>query len=745
MDVASAYLSHGPGPRLASTECEKFVHSALQQYNIKFDKLATDSRNKLNGLRQKLDVMGDAQQQMEVKFESMACGTLADIKEQSRVAIEESKHKTYCACKNFMEQATLLMKEHWHAEADRQKEEGFINTLSTATLKLLNEDLESMEARIKEASVDAVSNQVEECYQSQWKQELLTRVREDVLGTSFKKAVSDEVKTHIEEVSNRMRTVSQTMLAKSREHAYSKAEVDKLLQSNAEGADHMVQVVCRDLEALQKECRELSQTVTDTKAYEEQHAGERANEESRKHEAEKMQFEQKMLEHVDKCMAGIQTSMDHIEDEVKRASAMTDDVEQRLRATVGTAIDRLDAQLVGERNERIEAHSDLATKLAASEDKAATVATALENSVSDHAAELLSAIGTERARITANRNSIVTAQTAMDTQARALSVCEVAIKKSDEAASSALDAVRCDIATLAPLALVESNAVNAREGLDDALEQMKRTLAALDELREDVGCLGRDTVACARRLDTYEAEAERAVQRVRKSEVDVSRPLKEMRAELDLMGDIKGQLVSIRCAQKEEREERTKEFTDLRRDLDFVVRPLLGDAGDSAEGGGNLITSLARTCLDWQKEMQLLREKVKDVQQSQHGIDAAVKNMFVLHERQVGQYISDHQTGIGTYATDVRQAAQETMNWVRSRRTSDELQIEEHFLRQHKNHPDSVQLSEAMREMLTELHRQMSGAEHLLASQIGRLHGDVDKMQKVVTKVQHALAEMQRE
>lgn len=708
MDVASAYLGHGAGPRLASSECQKFVHSALQQYNIKFDKLANESGSKIAYVRQRLDDIAGAQAEIEVKFESIAADTLTNIKEQSRFAIEDAKEKTMCACKSFMEQATLLMKGHWQEEATRQKQEGLVAELSQAALELLNEDLSSMEARLAEAMVAATANAVEDSYKTKWEQELLTRVQRDVLGPVFKKDVSDEVASRIEEVHNRMRTVSQTMLERAREHSYSKLEVDTKLAANAEGADYMVQVVCRDVESLRRDMGQWAKSLEDAKTEQEVHIAEKLAGVDQKREEDKVYFQRQLAAldervrvHVHTELGALRSRIDVMESEVSRANAFVADVETKMREVVQSESERMEAMILQEKEGRIDACRSLGTFVSANEQALATSEqvqaerlNAVRESVRDHVDQLQAALTIERERISE--------------QMRALGDATLDIEKNADAVRSCEEAVQALTA-------------HSRQAADDAIS------TAENALRTESERLTSSIEMCDDRVDALE----RSLCAQRGSEAEVSRAVNDIQEKLRFLQSVESDLAGIRNAQQEEREERTKEFSDLRRDLDFVVRPLLGDTSSEGEEGALLVTSLARTCLDWQNEMKQLREKVKELAGAQQGIDTTVKNRFTLHEEQLGQAMKERSAGMEQCLEDVRQAAQEAISWVHGCRSKDEVQIEEQFLGVTEG--ESCTLSEAIREMLAELHRHMSSAERLLACQIGYVQGDVDKIRRVIS------------
>merc|ERR1719193_1215579 len=674
---------------------------------------------------------------------------IAVIREEGRREIENTKDKTVYAAKSFMEQATLAMKEHWHSEAIKQKEENFDEKLTAKCMGMMNEELGQVERRIADRSIAGVIEQIENTYAENWMDYIFVRLvkkQDERFDDGLQGFVDIEVKKHIEQLNHGVRNICQSMIKNSRGMYYDKPEVDKLITENHEASDRMVQRVGLEVEKLKNDStaeRQKGEMELEKKI--DLLRDEKTEELKTTISIEKTTME----EHVERH---ILISSELMKNEFERTFDKVDDRMSKNQAEHTQALLELDTALREQAQEWGE-------NLSAVEGRLRESIEAVEASSRDHIEELLLALDVERKRVDENTKRIVEYN-------ESTTRFEQDYREALEAQHCTNEDFEASISLRATAAQLENDIGDSQrrmgrieedvqlrtsrtefERVEDTIKTLEANLAAAKrENQQDHDAARNQVVSIDRRLNAAEADIERTRETIAKSQIETMRPIKEIRAELELIGDVCGQLRSLKDEQREEKESRTTDMNDLRRDLDFVVRPMLGHvaAGEPNEGG-NLITTLARTCLDWQQEMQALRERVREVQAVQQGIEAAVKNMFLLHERQVGQYIADHQCSVESYTMELRQAARETMSWVADRRRPDEIGIENDFLLgsgARNKVDDKVQLHEAIREMLTELHRQMSAAERVLAIQIGYVQGDMDKVQSVVNRLQHSVEEL---
>lgn len=179
----------------------------------------------------------------------------------------------------------------------------------------------------------------------------------------------------------------------------------------------------------------------------------------------------------------------------------------------------------------------------------------------------------------------------------------------------------------------------------------------------------------------------------------------------------------------------------------LVVRPMLpvGSAEEVSEGG-SLVTALAKTCLDWQQEMVVMRERLGVAERATAAAETNVKNMLLVHERQLSDYVASHAAVVQQYYEDFQSAGSVVANWVLRRRSKDELRIEEDFLgaaRKVLTSPmrpggdrqeaaagglllplarSSVSIHEALRDLLAELQRSHTAAEARTSGEVMALN-----------------------
>lgn len=203
---------------------------------------------------------------------------------------------------------------------------------------------------------------------------------------------------------------------------------------------------------------------------------------------------------------------------------------------------------------------------------------------------------------------------------------------------------------------------------------------------------------------------------------------------------------------EEERKERRESLEALRRDVDLVVRPMLPGDGVEVSEGGSLVTALAKTCLDWQQEMAVMRDRLGVAERATAAAETNVKNMLLVHERQLSDYVASHAAVVQQYYEDFQSAGSVVSNWVLRRRSKEELRIEAAFLGGEGGAEElkglgpggqeggglfpakrTVSIHEALRDLLSELQRSHTAAE-------ARASGEVMALNELLERTARGLA-----
>lgn len=179
---------------------------------------------------------------------------------------------------------------------------------------------------------------------------------------------------------------------------------------------------------------------------------------------------------------------------------------------------------------------------------------------------------------------------------------------------------------------------------------------------------------------------------------------------------------------------------------------MLPSDGPEVSEGGSLVTALAKTCLDWQQEMVVMRERLGTAERATAAAETNVKNMLLVHERQLSDYVASHAAVVQQYYEDFQSAGGVVSNWVLRRRSKEEIRIEADFLGvEGRPAPGgsgpggsqgggglfppqrSVSIHEALRDLLAELQRSHTAAE-------ARASGEVMALNELLEKTARGLA-----
>ncbi len=123
------FKSYGVGPRICSPELEKFIATALTQFEIKIDKLVSDHSKKIDNMQTNLNEMKTEHMALNSSFNVAKEQTLTEMLSIGRVAIEDIKDRTLLSANTFMENTAQSLKHHFDEEFNQQVKEGVVDRI----------------------------------------------------------------------------------------------------------------------------------------------------------------------------------------------------------------------------------------------------------------------------------------------------------------------------------------------------------------------------------------------------------------------------------------------------------------------------------------------------------------------------------------------------------------------------------------------------------------------------------------
>ncbi|KAF4702888.1 hypothetical protein FOZ62_024174, partial [Perkinsus olseni] len=204
---------------LASPELEKFLSTAVAGMTVKVQCLREEQERQLRCFRNTLERHKDSQQMMVDEFRQAKDECLAEVKELSRIAVDENRDRAFDATKHFMESAAIQCKageldttgmgtgkgrEYFQGEYEKQMKEELMVKLADAAVQGLARDFDEVKARLRDEVIRMVGEEVHLSYANQWRDEMFERLKADVTMKMVREEVGNAMDQNLEEASDKM-------------------------------------------------------------------------------------------------------------------------------------------------------------------------------------------------------------------------------------------------------------------------------------------------------------------------------------------------------------------------------------------------------------------------------------------------------------------------------------------------------------------------------------------------------------
>jgi len=713
-----AYLKYGAGPRHASQEHEKFIEAALDTFNSKMERLSHEQRTKLSGFKGKLDHLTSSQQSLETQFELAKDQCIAEIRELGRRCIEDTKEKVLVSARHFMETAAVTLRAHFERECERQRDEGLVLKIKDEAVAVFQEDLGTLGDRIRDQAQQFVVSHVQELYHTSWKDDMFAALRQDAVSEHVREEIRMGVESQFEEVRAHVRQQVDSLIRRVKETTNTKDEVRELISEIEDRQSHQYRTAVAQLEktvteldkAFKTEAEERSAALRDIHANGASIKG--LVELERKHREDQMNLLTKQVREAVKQQTTEQQA---------RASAVSglktqiDAVKASLSDETASREDRM-TQLAYEVNRLTDFRADASNKLQTLIEHSEKNPQELREAIAQGIEVLTSRIDNEVNALTSTTKEIKNSMAKHESRSAARF----------EGAESARAKLHQDLVNLVggeaeAREREEKNIRSTLKLIEQRIEEYKqKTARTMDEYSVTI----KEAIVSVNDTTRVDAALEEARVRVEHSIASVSNAISAGEDErkafetsvLAKINDVMSHRAALDADQK-------TQMDGLRRDMDFVVKPLF--AGSDLSGGGTqpgqLLSTLAKSCLDWQSEHQQMREAVTKVTDANKAVESNVKQMINAHDRRAQDLFEREAARIRHVYEEFHQAEKIVHDWVFKRRDTQEVAIEQSFLEfvdPRQSGGPVGNFHDAMRDMLAQLRIDSGSLEERVTAQL---------------------------
>ncbi|KAF4672926.1 hypothetical protein FOL46_008170 [Perkinsus olseni] len=681
---------------------------------VKVQCLCEEQERQLRCFRNTLERHKDSQQMMVDEFRQAKDECLAEVKELSRIAVDENRDRAFDATKHFMQSAAIQCKatgpgrEYFQGEYEKQMKEELMAKLADAAVQGLARDFDEVKARLRDEVIRMVGEEVHLSYASQWRDEIFPtaaltkatgdgscrlgfeRLKADVTMKMVREEVANAMDQHLEEASDKMQRRFEAAIGGLKVDMCDRASVagmvEEARQEWSEASTKRFDEVSRALadvhDRLQGHAQQLRGEITSSQAKVLGVLAETGDELARRIELQSSSSSPPQVggdtqSQLSGDINKLQISVDGAELRVaaaeRKLSVLEEkliDAENSLTSTISNVAEELDAATA----ENTESIAKLKESVGGLEEAIEGIAGSLEASEGRLLKEISDKAGREEVegmlrRVKAEAKAPTGPPVDVDTNS-ALRLSEITTQL-EKHLQEALQPLEGNLQDL------EARTKGRMESLSVKVEDGQK---ALEENIKGVG----------NRIDSLDLR----VSQLEQPSQTTTGPSRE-----PSINPVKGTVVEEDIRELQRRmadvEGLRSEVEVVRRDVQEAARPLLAtvvDAGAPSESSSSLMQQLVETCLQWRSEIQKARTSMREQREGSEEVQEA---------------LDDCRDRVDALMRDVEAAVGEISRWVAQRRPSEEAEIERMFLTLHDEviTEKPLRLVDAARDLCAELSR----------------------------------------
>ncbi|KAF4663241.1 hypothetical protein FOZ61_001813 [Perkinsus olseni] len=657
---------------------------------VKVQCLCEEQERQLRCFRNTLERHKDSQQMMVDEFRQAKDECLAEVKELSRIAVDENRDRAFDATKHFMQSAAIQCREYFQGEYEKQMKEELMAKLADAAVQGLARDFDEVKARLRDEVIRMVGEEVHLSYASQWRDEMFERLKADVTMKMVREEVANAMDQHLEEASDKMQRRFEAAIGGLKVDMCDRASVagmvEEARQEWSEASTKRFDEVSRALadvhDRLQGHAQQLRGEITSSQAKVLGVLAETGDELARRIELQSSSSSPPQVggdtqSQLSGDINKLQISVDGAELRVaaaeRKLSVLEEkliDAENSLTSTISNVAEELDAATA----ENTESIAKLKESVGGLEEAIEGIAGSLEASEGRLLKEISDKAGREEVegmlrRVKAEAKAPTGPPVDVDTNS-ALRLSEITTQL-EKHLQEALQPLEGNLQDL------EARTKGRMESLSVKVEDGQK---ALEENIKGVG----------NRIDSLDLR----VSQLEQPSQTTTGPSRE-----PSINPVKGTVVEEDIRELQRRmadvEGLRSEVEVVRRDVQEAARPLLAtvvDAGAPSESSSSLMQQLVETCLQWRSEIQKARTSMREQREGSEEVQEA---------------LDDCRDRVDALMRDVEAAVGEISRWVAQRRPSEEAEIERMFLTLHDEviTEKPLRLVDAARDLCAELSR----------------------------------------